>query len=132
MKYKQEEKQECKKLAYWLRFMDFKFTHIANERKVPIYVGAEFKALGVSKGFPDYFIFIDRDRCTSGKDAGLFIEMKKNRKILASGKESKENLVGKEQLEWLSVLGKIDNIESAVCYGFEEAVEFIKQYLKDT
>ena len=130
MKNKQLEKQECKALAQWLRLKGIEFTHIANERQVPIFVGAEFKRLGVSRGFPDYFVFISAEQSTENRALGLFIEMKRKKKRLKNGKESNENLASDEQKSWIELLSEIIDIDSSICYGFDEAVAFIASYLK--
>ena len=117
MKNKQEEKQQCKVLSTWLRLKNIKHTHIANERKVPIYVGAEFKFLGVSKGFTDYFVYISKEQSIENRPLALWIEMKRMRKILKNGCESTENLLSDEQEEWLDILGTLQDTEAACSYG---------------
>ena len=51
----------------------------------------------------------------------LFIEMKRSDKRLSR--------VSKEQSEWLEFLNLLDEGSAKVCYGADEAIEFVKENL---
>lgn len=103
------EYQECVTFSDWLLMSGYKYTHIPNETYTT-FMGTKMKnkRMGVKKGIPDYMIVVP--------NKGLvFIEMKRQK----GGK------VSPEQKEWIEELNKIDNIEATVCYGAEQAIEFI-------
>lgn len=77
--------------------------------------------LGTSKGFPDLLVFVPYKGVTGAVDSYqcLAIEMKRRR----GGKASEE------QLEWLEKL-ELAGIPSRVCHGADEAISFIKEWLK--
>ena len=82
------------------------------------------KAMGKSNGVPDLMIPI-----ANKYHHGLFIEMKRRAKSLKSGKKSTTHTkVSDEQRKWLYEL--IDNdYHAVICYGADEAIEFIKEYV---
>mgnify|MGYP001572822525 CR=1 FL=1 len=57
------EKDECLMLAQYLQMKRLKFTHMSNERHTSVQHHMSLQSMGVSKGFPDYIIFIPAD-CT--------------------------------------------------------------------
>lgn len=76
---------------------------------------ARLKAEGVRAGVPDLFLAIPR-----APYSGLFIEMKRAKKSLS--KVSKEQRAKQELFERVGY-------EVATCYGAEEAIYKIKNYL---
>lgn len=82
--------------------------HTPNKR-----AAGRMRAMGMKRGVPDIFLPVKR-----GEFSGLFIELKKKKK----GK------VSDEQDEWIDDL-KSQGFGAIVCYGFEEAMKMIIQYL---
>ena len=124
---------EQKKLVQWLRLK--KIFHFAptNEnqgsftnRLVAIRVEAKAKSMGKINGVSDLIVMLPNKI--------LFIELKRAKKTLKSGKLSTSHTtVSDEQREFLQTI--VDNFEYAdgfICYGAEEAIEFIKNSLEKT
>lgn len=107
------EEQEQMKFVSWLRVKKIKHIHIANERMCSVVYKKKLKALGTYAGFPDLMIFLP--------NRTLFIEMKRSDKRLSR--------VSKEQNEWLEFLNLLDEGSAKVCYGADEAIEFVKENL---
>ena len=82
------------------------------------------KKEGVSAGVPDLFI------CVPNKYYhGLFIEMKKRARSLKNGKKSiTHTKVSPNQEKWLRELNK-HGFYAIVCYGSDEAIEAIEDYM---
>jgi hypothetical protein len=98
-------------------------THIPNGGARDIREGAKFKAMGVKRGFPDYFLAVPAYSKYLPKVvlySGLFIEMKVGK-----------NIASEEQLEWLAYLNGV-GYKAVVCYGWQEAVKAIEEYLNVT
>ncbi|WP_086236161.1 VRR-NUC domain-containing protein [Campylobacter devanensis] len=107
------EEQEQMKFVSWLRVKKIRHIHIANERMCSVVYKKKLKALGTYAGFPDLMIFLP--------NRTLFIEMKRSDKRLSR--------VSKEQNEWLEFLNLLDEGSAKVCYGADEAIEFVKENL---
>ena len=107
------EEQEQMKFVSWLRVKKIRHIHIANERMCSVVYKKKLKALGTYAGFPDLMIFLP--------NRTLFIEMKRSDKRLSR--------VSKEQSEWLEFLNLLDEGSAKVCYGADEAIEFVKENL---
>jgi len=84
-----------------------------------------FKAEGLIAGVPDLCI------CEANKYYhGLYIEMKKRIKTLKSGKKSiSRPETQPEQLKWLDNLNS-NGYYAVVCYGADEAIKVIENYLE--
>ena len=133
MKQIPKEETEQKTLVQWLRIK--KIIHIApmNEnlqsstnKLMAIRIEAKAKAMGKSAGVPDLFIPI-----ANKYYHGLFIELKRRAKILKSGKKSVSHTkVSLNQEKWLERLRE-NSYEAKVCYGAEEAIEVIKDYMEN-
>ena len=107
------EEQEQMKFVSWLRVKKIRHIHIANERMCSVVYKKKLKALGTYAGFPDLMIFLP--------NRTLFIEMKRSDKRLSR--------VSIEQSEWLEFLNLLDEGSAKVCYGADEAIEFVKENL---
>ncbi|CUU89298.1 VRR-NUC domain [Campylobacter hyointestinalis] len=107
------EEQEQMKFVSWLRINKIRHIHVANERMASVIYKKKLKALGTYAGFPDLMIFL--------ANRTLFIEMKRSDKRLSR--------VSKEQSEWLEFLNLLDEGSAKVCYGADEAIEFVKENL---
>ena len=73
------------------------------------------KKMGYSKGTPDLFLFTKNKKYSC-----LFIELK-----------TKKGIISKEQKEWIGNLNKIGCYYATVCYGFDEAIKTIEDYIND-
>lgn len=107
------EEQEQMSFVTWLRINKIRHIHVANERMCSVVYKKKLKALGTYAGFPDLMIFL--------ANRTLFIEMKRSDKRLSR--------VSKEQSEWLEFLNLLDEGSAKVCYGADEAIEFVKENL---
>jgi len=86
----------------------------------------DLKAEGVKSGVPDMFFPIPNKFYN-----GLFIELKKRPKTLMNGKKSFSGIVTSDnQKIWMQEL-EHRNYKAVVCYGSDEAIEVIDNYLKD-
>ena len=110
------------------RFGEYGFHHSANERKCSRRYGAELKAKGQKKGFLDVIIFVSptlREKLTETGPVpykGMVIELKR---ITESNK--KGGGLTKEQVKWGIAMINHGYI-SGVCYGLNEAIEFVERY----
>ncbi|WP_181653544.1 VRR-NUC domain-containing protein [Campylobacter hyointestinalis] len=107
------EEQEQMSFVTWLRVNKIRHIHVANERMCSVVYKKKLKALGTYAGFPDLMIFL--------ANRTLYIEMKRSDKRLSR--------VSKEQIEWLEFLNLLDEGSAKVCYGADEAIEFVKENL---
>ena len=113
------ETQEQIALMMWCEFqknvhpeLDLIF-HILNEGKRSVRTGAELKRMGMKKGVPDICLPVPK-----GTYHGLWIELKADKTKRAT----------KEQKEWLIKLTE-QGYKAVVCYGADDAVTVIKEYL---
>lgn len=113
------ETQEQIALMMWCEFqknvhpeLDLIF-HIVNEGKRSVRTGAELKRMGMKKGVPDICLPVPK-----GTYHGLWIELKADKTKRAT----------KEQKEWLIKLTE-QGYKAVVCYGADNAVTVIKEYL---
>ncbi|MBR8461491.1 VRR-NUC domain-containing protein [Campylobacter sp. faydin G-24] len=104
------EDSEQMSVIRWLKIQKIPHTHVANERKASIAYKKKLKALGVSAGFPDLIVFLP--------NVVLFIELKRAKKSLSR--------VSANQKNWIDVLNMYEYAKAKVCYGADEAIEFIK------
>lgn len=116
------ESQETIALANWLRLNNYFFTKNPNETFTKFFnVKRKNKLEWVSPWVPDMMIILKRWSL-------LFIELKRRKKVLKSGKLSSSNSkVSEEQKKWISELNKINNVQAEVCYGCDEAIELIEK-----
>lgn len=109
------EYAECQVFHQWLELNHIRHTHIGNESQIGgragIIRGAKLKAIGQSKGFPDYLLIVN--------DKLIAIEMKRQ----SGGRLSPE------QKDWINALGAC-NIGTYVCYGANQAIETVQSLLK--
>lgn len=114
---------EWQMLANWLRSQWYKFSHIANEIGIAGHVGMLINKkkvkLWLNKWFPDYCIILKRW-------ALLFIELKRKRTIKQNWEPwASPSKVSDEQLDWVSQLSKLDNVDCQICYWHKECIELI-------
>lgn len=117
------EESEQVALVQWLRLKKIPHAHTPNEGKMAIQYMKKQKAQGLSKGFPDLTIFLPTKI--------VFIEMKRRAKETKTGKLSVSHTkVSEEQNEWINTINCYDYAVAKVCYGCEEAIEFIEKLQK--
>lgn len=110
------EYDECKTLVEYLDLRQRMgtvclYTHIPSETFTKSWaVKRKNKIMGVRKGFPDYVII------TPQKNGVYFIEMKR----------TKKSHVSPEQSDWIELL-KHNGLKAKVCYGFDDAKEFLEK-----
>ncbi len=116
------EEDEAVSLATWLRLNKIPHCHVPLEGKMKVQYMKKLSAMGCSKGFPDYIVFTPQKQ--------LFIELKRRVRITKTGKESKAHTkVSEHQQNWIDDINCYDYAEGKICYGWNEAQEFISQYL---
>lgn len=109
------EDEEQKALVQWLRLNDILFYHIPNGGYRSKSEAARFQALGVQAGVPDICIPMPQKGY-----AGLYIELKRRK----GGKLSDA------QKRWLILLESC-NYLAVVAYGWDEARNYVEEYLND-
>ena len=129
----QQESIEQSMLIEYLRVRKYFVFSITNENNhsflnklVSIRIESKNKKMGKIKGTPDLVVFCKNNNKT------LFIELKRKKKILKNGSESKINLASSEQIEFINEINNndkyIDNVRiGKVCYGWEDAKLFIQE-----
>lgn len=109
--------------ARWQKYQDGKLAdylhHSPNGGKRHIATAQRFKKMGVLAGFPDLFLFIAK-----GGYHGLFIELK--------APKSKTRQAGKVSDNQQTMLTRLHSQGycTAVCFGANEAIKTIKEYLE--
>ena len=119
------ESEEQEKLVEYLKILEnqgkiITFYANVNEnrmhkqvKKYAIIAEKVNKKLGKKKGVSDITIIL--------KDKVLYIELKRTKKSLSR--------VSKEQIDFLDKIKQSNVCDGAVCYGFEEAKQFIEKFL---
>lgn len=122
------EDQEAKNLHTELEYMGIAHAHVANEAKAKPQYMKKRADMGVSKGFPDYCLLVPT------KNQGtvtIFIELKRQKRILNNGSYSVTHTkTSQDQLEWIEKLNKCEETEARVCYGCEEAINYVKEIME--
>ena len=91
------------------------YFHVVNENMLPVQGRVKAKKKGLRKGVSDSFIMVKR-----GKYSALVIELKR--------KDKTKSRLLPDQDEFLLEMDE-QGFYCAVCYGFEEAVKCVKEYL---
>lgn len=111
MKYPLEEEEQAA-FVEWLEHMNLKFTAIPNSTWTPSFAQkAKNKKVGLRPGFPDLVIITPKGL--------LFVEMKRKR-----GSKTYP-----EQLEWKRKLNELSGVQSEICFGADQAIDFVEQFL---
>lgn len=124
---KKLEQIEQKKFIKWLRLKNIFHFAVKNESGTSFngagnWIGKNDKSMGKRKGVSDLVVMLDNKI--------LFIEMKRPRKTLKSGKLSNENLLKPEQEQFLNSVNGFSYASGYVAYGFLDAKEII-EYRKE-
>lgn len=117
------EETEAKMFFRWLQMQNLDLvSHIPNETRTP-YKGVKRKnrAMGVTKGVPDYIICIPAERAKSGTTELLFVELKRVR--------AANPYATKIQKQWIAALDSVEGVHAIVAYGAQEASAFVGQFL---
>ncbi|WP_407457178.1 hypothetical protein [Fibrobacter sp.] len=119
------EDDECIVFSDWLKLNNIPHCHVANESrsssKSAMIRGAKLKRMGQSKGVWDYEVFIPIKGIDGKVDCyeQVKIEMKRR----------KGGTVSPEQKVWGEIY-ELAGIPCKVCKGADEAIRFVKNYLK--
>jgi len=122
------ESEEQKKLVQWLRLRKIFHFSVANENQqsstnkmMAIKIASKHKAMGRVSGTCDIFVLLP--------NIMLAIEMKTAPTKLKSGKLSKSRAVTSDnQKKFISDINEFKYADSRVCYGFDEARDFIESF----
>ena len=126
-----KEDDDLKLFAIYLtrRFGEHGWLHVANERKTSRRYGAELRAKGQKKGFPDVIIFVSpklRHRLLVGgyiePYKGTVIELKRTTQL-----HTTSGGLTKEQAKWIPAMRSHGYI-ATVCYGLNKAIEFVEAF----
>lgn len=119
------EFEEQKALCRWLDAKRLSYFAVPNEnlmsshnRKTAAIQGAKLKQAGKKKGAPDLQVHL--------KNIVLFIEMKRT---VQKGKS--KPVVSIEQKAWIERLNNLGH-PAKVCYGWQEAKEFVESVLRES
>lgn len=110
------EAQEQRAVIDYCDTIGIPIYHVPNEGKRSAAGGANLRAQGLRKGFPDLCVPMAR-----GKYHALYIEMK-----AADG-----GRISDEQARWIQTLREYDNC-AYVCHGADNAIALIDAYLDGT
>ena len=112
------EYRESVAFSNWLTTMGIRHFHVPNETGGNAARGVMNRRMGVQKGVPDFFVFIQAKYSTTGKPINLAIEMKST-----SGRPTKD------QRAWLTFLTRQEFV-SAVCHGWIDGRDLVNEYIK--
>ena len=114
------EYAECQVFHRYLEMKGIPHTHIGNESQLGgragIIRGARLKAIGQSKGFPDYLLF----PLTKNYDQRISVAIEMKRR--------KGGAISAAQKWWIERLGEA-GFHCAVCHGADEAIELVEKLL---
>ena len=121
------ESQEQQKLIQWLKLKRLFYfapinenNHSSLNRRVAVFQEVKARSMGKVKGTSDLIVMLPNKI--------LFIELKKQGKILKSGKTSHSNSkVSKEQIAFIEKANKYPYAIAKVCYGYAHAIDFINE-----
>lgn len=79
--------------------------------------------LGARPGLPDLIIVVLPEQARDGKGWLLFLEMKRRKRYTVSP----------EQRHWIGSINALgcDQIDAVVAHGSDEAIDYLKTYLRD-
>ncbi|MBP5470020.1 MAG: hypothetical protein J6Z11_12340 [Candidatus Riflebacteria bacterium] len=119
------EDDECIAFSDWLKANNIPHCHIANESrsssKSAMIRGAKLKRMGQSRGVWDYEVFIPIRGISGQIDCYEMVKIEMKRR--------KGGIVSEEQKTWGKIY-ELSGIPCKICKGADEAIKFIKSYLK--
>ncbi len=97
----------------WLDYKGLKYTAIPNSTYTTSH-NQKYRnwAMGLRPGLPDLLVITPKGL--------LFIEMKRTKKSSTS----------LEQKSWIDALQKCPGVEARICFGSNEAVKFVEEFLE--
>ena len=98
-------------------------TMSGTNRFMAIKIAERSKRMGKNKGVSDLIIMLPNKI--------LFIEMKRAKTVLKSGKLSTEELVKPEQYEFKNIVNSFSYAKGFIAYGCNEAIEIVENELKE-
>lgn len=107
------ERDEEETLCHWAKLKQIVLVKIENEGKRSWYVGKKMKSRGLTKGFPDFFLFKP-----VVPYCGLAIELKR----------IKNYVISPEQKYWNKKLNE-DGYSAHFAFGADHAIKIIENYL---
>ena len=120
------EHQEQVEVVKYLRRKKILHTAVPNGGQRHKKTASDLKAEGVSAGYPDLII-----EEPNKYYHGLRIELKRRAKTLKNGKKSVSHTkVSQSQEKWLRELNE-RGYYAVVCYGADEAIEVIDEYMEN-
>ena len=128
------EHDEAVALVETLDLMNISLWHIPQETFTPHWgVKMRNKKEGVRKGISDYLIYLPSERCKLKKGILLWIELKKPRNRKKSGEfcalSSDGITIYPEQEDFIKKMNTVGNVQGQICFGAEEAVAFVQNFL---
>lgn len=109
-------------LAQWLDSTGLTFSAIPNNSLITnISQRGRSKFLGTRLGVPDMIVYINEEVQRAQLPLVFFIKMK-----LPMAPHTP-----KIDLEWVEKLNKPQGVVARICYGYEDAIEFIKYYMTE-
>ncbi len=131
------EYDEAVALSSWLRLKNLDHWHIVQENlgshdgKMKWGRIAKLKKSGWRRGLPDYLIIIPKERSKYARNLHIWIELKRQRPVLKSGKLGKSpSSISPEQLQTIGILNLHHDTKAEILCGAEEAINYVKQYLE--
>ena len=113
------EEHEGMYFADWLRLKKINFFHVTNENVFKPAQRKKLKRQGLHAGVQHYVVFLP--------SVILFIELKRRKKKLLSGKMSVSHTkTTEEQYKWRDIVNGYGYAKAEICYGWNEAVEFVE------
>ena len=123
--FNQLEDDECIAFSDWLKANNIPHCHIANESrsssKSAMIRGAKLKRMGQSRGVWDYEVFIPIRGISGQIDCYEMVKIEMKRR--------KGGIVSEEQKTWGKIY-ELSGIPCKICKCADEAIKFIKSYLK--
>ena len=116
-----KEDYEQERLANWLDANWYMFSAIRNESDTHSFYKGKIRVRSwCRKWIPDFCIILK-------KQSLLFIELKRQKRVLKSGKLwASPSIVSPEQIKWQEKLNKVNNVQCEIAYGYQEAISIIQ------
>lgn len=113
------EAQEQLALIQWLNIKGIEYFAVPNGGSRHKLEAINLKRQGVKAGVSDMVVFLSNQI--------LFVELKRRKKVLKSGKLSTTHTsTSQAQIEFIEKVNEFPYAKGKVCYGWEEAKEFIE------
>ena len=132
---KLSEHDEAVLFSDWLTKMGVRHWHPIQECviKNPGYWN-KMKNEGWNAGLPDYVIFVNADQCKYDRPLMVYVELKKQRTQKLNGELRALSSDGIEisdgQREFIDNINSVVDSTGAICFGADEAMQFVAKYLK--